>query len=267
MFGQSFQTPDIASVLALVLLEGLLSADNALVLAIMVRHLPKEQQQRALLYGLAGAFAFRLVAIIFAAVVLKFWFLQAVGAAYLLWLPIKHFIAHSNSNPNKVAKTSGFWATVIAVEFTDIAFAIDSVLAGIAFINNRADKIWVVYFGAMIGIVLLRLAAGLLIRILERYPVLDHVAYLLVGWVGIKLAFLAGHTFEKTSPSALPFVIPEMPTAVFWTVLLGIAGIGTALAVRFQRPLDTSLEDEAAALEAAEDLQITEEERNREMRP
>src|SRR4051794_36194650 len=90
--GQSFQTGDIASVVALVLLEGLLSADNALVLAIMVRHLPKQQQQRALLYGLVGAFVFRLVAILLASFVLKLWWLQAIGAAYLLYLPFKHFL-------------------------------------------------------------------------------------------------------------------------------------------------------------------------------
>lgn len=253
MFGQSFQPGDLASVLALVLLEGLLSADNALVLAIMVRHLPKDQQQKALLYGLGGAFVFRLIAIIFATTVLKFWFLQALGAAYLLFLPIKHFVHHAQSEEKKLAKPGGgFWATVIAVEMTDIAFAIDSVLAGIAFIENRHDKIWVVFFGAMIGIVLLRLAAGLLIKALERYPVLDHVAYLLVGWVGVKLVFLAGHTFEKTNPKALPFAFPEMPIAIFWGVLLGIAVIGTALAVRFQRPEDKSLEPEAEAVEEAQ---------------
>lgn len=268
MFGQSFQPGDIASVLALVLLEGLLSADNALVLAIMVRHLPKDQQQKALLYGLGGAFVFRLVAIIFATTVLKFWFLQALGAAYLLFLPIKHFIHHSQSDEKKAAKPAGgFWATVIAVEMTDIAFAIDSVLAGIAFIENKTEKIWVVYFGAMIGIVLLRLAAGLLIKVLERYPVLDHVAYLLVGWVGVKLAFLAGHTFEKNDPKALPFAIPEMPLPIFWGVLLGIAVIGTAIAVKFQRPADTSLEEEAGAVESAQKLEIPEGEKGRQAHP
>lgn len=235
MFGQTFQPSDLASVLALILLEGLLSADNALVLAIMVRHLKKDEQQRALLYGLGGAFAFRLVAILFASKVLEFWFLQAIGAAYLLYLPIKHFIASAKKDEHgddAKRKNQGFWATVIAVELTDIAFAIDSVLAGIAFVNNQQEKIWVVYLGAMVGIILLRLAAGFLVKILEKYPSLDHVAYVLVGWVGVKLAFLAGHTFEHVSPNALPFDIPEMSKPVFWTVLLGIASIGTTLAIR-----------------------------------
>lgn len=235
MFGQSFQVPDLASVAFLVLLEGLLSADNALVLAIMVRHLPREQQRKALLYGLAGAFVFRLVAILFAATVLRQWWLQAIGALYLLFLPIKHFRAAASDKEIKPVG-AGFWQTVIAVEITDIAFAVDSVLAGVTFIDNRHEKIWVVYLGAIMGIVLLRLAASVFVRLLERYPALDHVAYLLVGWVGVKLAFLATHTLEKFEPGALPFVVPEMPTAVFWTVLLGIAGIGSFLAYRHAAP-------------------------------
>lgn len=250
MFGQTFQPSDLASVFALVLLEGLLSADNALVLAIMVKHLPKEQQKKALLYGLGGAFAFRLVAILFASTVLEFWFLQAVGAAYLLYLPIRHFASHSAGDGEKVIKRgAGFWATVIAVEFTDIAFAIDSVLAGIAFVNNQREKIWVVYLGAMVGIILLRLAAGVLIRVLERYPTLDHVAYALVGWVGVKLAFLAGHTFEEVNPKALSFDIPEMPPLLFWFVLLGIATTGTYLAVRRGKQQTARLEALAEATE------------------
>lgn len=235
MFGQVFEARDIPSVLFLVLLEGLLSADNALVLAIMVRHLPRKLQQKALLYGLGGAFFFRLIAIIGAAYVLQLWWLQVVGALYLLYLPIKHFIKASQ---DKAAKSvgAGFWQTVVAVELTDIAFAIDSVLAGVTFIDNRQDKIWVVFFGAIIGIVLLRFAAGLFIRLLERFPMLDHVAYVLVGWVGVKLAFLAAHSFDRAKPGAMPIHIPEMPIPVFWGVLLSIATIGTLVALRNPAP-------------------------------
>jgi YkoY family integral membrane protein len=231
MFGQTFQLADLAGVGALVVLEALLSADNALVLAIMVRHLPKDEQRKALLYGLAGAFIFRFMAILFAAIVLKQWWLQGLGAVYLLWVPLKHFYSHSRQKEVKPVG-AGFWQTVIAVELTDIAFAVDSILAGVTFIDNKQEKIWVVYFGAIIGIVLLRFAASLFIRLLEKYPFLDHVAYLLVGWVGVKLAFLTGHTYEKYNPGQLSFNIPEMPTMVFWGVLLAIGIIGTIIAVK-----------------------------------
>jgi YkoY family integral membrane protein len=252
MFGQTFQPGDLANVAALTLLEGLLSADNALVLAIMVRHLPKHQQQKALLYGLVGAFAFRLVAILLAGYVLQLWWLQAIGAAYLLFLPIKHFISRSGG-PDAKPVGAGFWMTVIAVDIADIAFAIDSVLAGVAFINNP-NKLWVVYLGAVIGIVLLRFAAGAFIRLLEKYPVLDHVAYILVGWVGIKLAMLAGHSFHAVNSSA-PAII-EMPPIIFWGGLLVIAGGGALFAFKNPRSDVSDLEDEALIADDVEDWQV-----------
>jgi YkoY family integral membrane protein len=263
MFGQTFQVGDLASVGALVLLEGLLSADNALVLAIMVRHLPRKEQQKALLYGLGGAFVFRLIAILFASVVLQQWWLQALGAGYLLFLPIKHFIhAAQSEGPHVKPVGASFWRTVIAVEMTDIAFAVDSVLAGIGFITRpegvMQDKIWVVYFGAIIGIVLLRFAAGAFIRLLEKFPVLDHVAYVLVGWVGVKLAFHSLDKLQEVSPGTLPFAVPHMTQTVFWVGLASIAIIGTIIAYVKRQPSKDSLEEEAEIAADVKDLSIDE---------
>ena len=227
---QTFGPGDLGVMFLLVLLEGLWSADNALVLASMVRGLPQEQQKKALTYGLVGAFVFRAIAIGFASMIIKLWWLQAVGAIYLLFLPIKHFITLGNDKDIK-AVNGGFWKTVIAVEITDIAFAVDSVLAGVAMVHSHS-KIWVVYGGGVIGVILLRFAAQAFIGVLKRYPTFDHVAYLLVGWAGVKLGFVAGHGFEQVSPGVLSFDIPEMSQIMFWTVMILIAGLGTFVALR-----------------------------------
>ena len=158
--------------------------------------------------------------------------LRAV-AIYLLVMPIKHFLEHSQHKEAKPVGAS-FWRTVIAVEITDVAFAIDSVLAGVTFVNNDKHKIWVVYCGAIIGIVLLRFAASLFIKLLDRFPALDHVAYVLVGWVGVKLAFLAGANFSETHPQSVQ--IPHMNATIFWSGLISIALIGSVLAVRRGAP-------------------------------
>src|SRR5439155_10457743 len=81
----------VITVLWLVFLEGLLSADNALVLAMMVRHLPKDEQKRALRYGIWAAFVFRAIAVGMAKALLAFWFLKVLGGVYLLYLAIAHF--------------------------------------------------------------------------------------------------------------------------------------------------------------------------------
>lgn len=252
-FGQQFQVGDLASVAALVILEALLSADNALVLAIMVKHLSKADQKKALLYGLGGAFFFRLVAILFATVILKLWWLQAIGAAYLILMTLKHFLSKSHDeNKPKDAKQRSFWWTVVAVELTDIAFAIDSVLAGITFIGNKMSKIWVVFFGAIIGIVLLRFAATFFIKLLAKYPTLDHVAYAIVGWVGIKLAFISAHSWSEGHPKDPQ--VPEMPTPVFWAVLITIAVFGSMIASRTGVQKEGIDEEMSDMLDDASDL-------------
>ena len=163
----------------------------------------KGERQRALLYGLGGAFVFRLMAIVFAASILHQWWLQALGGSYLLFLAVHHLVRRGSDRPGgKDLRHRGFWPTVVAVELTDVAFALDSVLASIAFITVRdargvpdvqEEKIWVVVTGAMIGIVLLRFAAARVSKLLERRPTLNAVAYVLVGWVGLKLVSHALH--------------------------------------------------------------------------
>lgn len=250
---QTFQFADLGVIGVLILLEALLSADNALILAIIVRHLPKDQQRKALFYGLAGAFVFRLAAILMAKWVMQLWWLQAIGAAYLIYLPLKHFLGKEKEKTVKAAAGAGFWATVLQAELTDIAFAVDSVLVAVAMVPSP-NKIWVVYAGAILGVILLRWAAGLFLRLLERFPALDAVAYVLVGWAGVKLVLFSGHSFEKVYPGALPFHVPEMSPVVFWTVLALIVAVGAAYA--FKNPHTPTLdEDEATemAIELAEE--------------
>lgn len=241
MFGWTFDVSDIGKVGLLLLLEALLSADNALILAIIVRHLPREQQRKALFYGLAGAFVLRTAAIFLAAKILDFWWLQLIGAMYLIYLPVKHFIAHGRGSHSKVKAGSSFWMTVVQAEMADLAFAIDSVLVAVAVVH-KPEKLWVVFTGAILGLILLRFAANWCLKFLERYPILDHVAYLIVGWAGIKLLLVSGHTWDKWFEARYklpaPIQIPEMSPAVFWGGLLTIAAVGSFIA--FRRPAEVS---------------------------
>ncbi len=241
MLGQSFELTDLPVILSLIGLEGLLSADNAMVLAIMVRHLPKDQRSKALTYGLVGAFVFRFIAIILAAHIIKLWGAQLVGGGYLLFVMIKHFFGKAGAD-KEVTRKLGFWKTVILVEFTDIAFAVDSVVVAVTVVSGREDKLWVVYVGAVLGVVLLRFAASLFVQLLEKFPRLDHMAYALVGWAGIKLVMMSLHhavqawdASHPLNPSSIH--IPEMPHIVFWAVMAGIAIAGILYASRDRKRL------------------------------
>src|SRR5688572_21637953 len=159
----------------LVALEGLLSADNAMVLAVLVLGLPKADQQKALRYGIVGAFVFRIIAILLAVYLIQITWVMLIGAAYLLWLPYSHFTGHEDAAARRTPKKaqawlgmSAFWATVVKVELTDIVFAIDSILVAVAMSN----KTWVIITGGILGIIAMRLVIGQLLALVNRYPVL-----------------------------------------------------------------------------------------------
>ncbi|MBP3041926.1 TerC family protein, partial [Bacillaceae bacterium Marseille-Q3522] len=175
----------------LVVLEGLLSADNALVLAIMVKHLPKEQQKKALTYGLFGAYFFRFVLIGVGMYLIKFTWIKILGAVYLAWLVYKHFKKTDNENADKKQNKHGwlthtfgmFWGTVISVELLDLAFSVDSILAAFAI----SEKVWILLLGGMIGILLMRTVAKLFLVLIEKVPELENAAYILIGLISVKM--------------------------------------------------------------------------------
>lgn len=181
---------DFLTIGLLVVLEGLLSADNALVLAIIVLGLPKKDQKKALRYGILGAFFFRILAILLAVHLIQVGFVKLIGAAYLLWLSYSHFFGHSEGESRRAIKPATgmlgltpFWATVAKVELTDIVFAVDSILVAVA----MSPKQWVIITGGVLGIVAMRLVIGQLLRIVRRYPALVDGAFIIIAWVAIKL--------------------------------------------------------------------------------
>jgi YkoY family integral membrane protein len=185
------QASDFLTIALLVLLEGLLSADNALVLAVLVLGLPRRQQRQALRYGILGAFAFRILATLLAVHLIAFGWVKLVGAGYLLYLSVKHFFGHTGGSEErrniKPARPwlglTAFWATVVKVELTDIVFAVDSILVAVA----MSSKTWVIVTGGVLGIITMRMVIGQLLAIVRRYPALVDGAFIIIAWVGIKL--------------------------------------------------------------------------------
>ena len=174
------QVADLVTIGLLVIIEGLLSADNALVLAILVLGLPKEEQRKALRYGILGAFFFRILAIFLAVHLMQVSFVKLVGAGYLFWLVYSHFFGRQEGEDRSTIKPavafmglSPFWATVVKVELTDVVFAIDSILVAVA----MSKKIWVIITGGILGIIAMRLVIGQLLRVVRRYPALVDGAF------------------------------------------------------------------------------------------
>jgi YkoY family integral membrane protein len=236
------QFADIVTIGLLVLLEGLLSADNALVLAILVLGLPRHQQQKALRYGILGAFAFRIIAILLAVHLIAVAWVKLIGGAYLLYLTYNHFFGHGTAEERRSVKPatpwlglSAFWATVVKVELTDIVFAVDSILVAVA----MSPKLWVVLTGGLIGIVAMRMVISQLLVIVRRYPTIVDGAFIIIAFVGMKLLL--------EYAAAMGWIEFHFPK---W-LSLGVIVITFVLAYLYARskgPVDDELEDEAAAV-------------------
>jgi YkoY family integral membrane protein len=174
----------IPVIISLIIIEGLLSVDNALAIAAMAAHLPGMQKYLALKYGIIGAYVFRGLCMWGAVWIIANPWLKIIGAAYLIHLMAAHFSGQENEDgdddPDGGGKKRGFWMTVLAIEFMDLSLSVDNVVAAVA-IDNR---LWVVCTGVFIGILALRFLAGYCIKLIEKFPILENTAFLLIGFVG-----------------------------------------------------------------------------------
>jgi YkoY family integral membrane protein len=184
----TFTPGDLLVVGVLVVLEGLLSCDNAVVLALLVKDLPPEQRGKALRYGILGAYAFRITALFLAVWIMTIWWIKVVGGVYLCWLAIDFFRKHGGPKDTKrevklILGLGAFWSTVVWVELTDIVFSVDSIAAAVAL----SKSMWVLIVGGLLGILAMRFAAQGFVRLLEKFPKLESCAFAAVGVIGLKL--------------------------------------------------------------------------------
>jgi YkoY family integral membrane protein len=186
----------------LIILESLLSVDNAAALALMVRKLPKEDKGKALKWGMWGAFVFRALCLFFAAKLMGIVGLKAIGGLYLIRLAYKSWTPEADSLEEGDDKTDKkwykviqrkigpLWSTIILVELMDLSFSIDNVFAAAA----MSPKYWVIMTGVIIGIITMRFVAKGFIKLMENHPSLQQSAAVVIAILGLKLVIsdLAG---------------------------------------------------------------------------
>lgn len=205
-------------ILILILIEGILSVDNAAVLATMVMRLPPEQRGKALKYGIIGAYVFRGLCLALATWLIKIWWLEPVGGLYLIWLSWKHFSRHQSVEEegahavevegnwlyrHTIGRLGPFWATVVAVEVMDLAFSIDNVVAAVAYVQKfpMPSKLVLVCTGVFLGILTMRFAAQGFVKLMHHFQFLETCAFLVIGILGVKLILsVPRHFLPEANP-------------------------------------------------------------------
>jgi len=211
----------------LIIIESLLSVDNAAVLATMVMDLPENQRNKALRYGIWGAYIFRGLAMLFAAILIQIWWLKPLGGLYLIYLvwdwwngtqtkDSEDDLIDKKSNwlyRSSVGLLGSFWSTVVLVEFMDMAFSIDNVFAAVAFTPN----IILICAGVFIGILAMRFVAQGFVKLMEKYPFLETSAFIVIGILGVKLTL---SLFEHVYPESIISKFLSSEVAEIYTSLL-----------------------------------------------
>ena len=200
----------------LVIIESLLSVDNAAVLATMVGDLPREQRHKALRYGIFGAYLFpgavHSICLVSHPVLVS----EAPGRPLPAVPGVRPFQVRAQlSDEEAVDKEKSwiyrhtlglfgkFWATVALIELMDLAFSIDNVFAVVAF----TDNLILICVGVFIGILAMRLVAQAFVLLMGKYPFLETAAFVVIGVLGLKLLlslvghFLPGHPVSQALES------------------------------------------------------------------
>ncbi|ABS30652.1 MAG: DUF475 domain-containing protein [Candidatus Sulcia muelleri] len=174
----------ISIIFNLVLIEAILSIDNAAILTTMVSHLNKEDRKKALKYGIIGAYIFRIISLFFASVIMKMWLLKIIGGSYLIYLGINHFISKKRTfmflNKNSFPKV---WKTIIYIEIIDILFSIDNILGVLSYSNNTL----LIFLGIFISLFLIRISTIKILRFKKIYSSLEESAFIIIILLGLKL--------------------------------------------------------------------------------
>ena len=205
----------------IIMIDILLGGDNAVVIALACRQLPDKLRTRGILWGTAGAIVLRVILIAFALTLLQMPYLKLVGAALLLWIGVKLLVPQEEDDHAHIAGSDKLWGAVKTVIVADLVMSIDNVIAiaGAATNAGEQHQMPLVIFGLMVSIPIIIGGSQLVLRLMDRFPLIITLGGMLLGWI-------AG-TMAHTDPA----VVDILPQDKTWNYVLGAAGALTVLAV------------------------------------
>lgn len=174
----------------IILIDILLGGDNAVVIALACRNLPAKQRKLGIIYGTAGAVVLRIVLVAFALTLLSVPYLKLTGAVLLLWIGVK-LLMPPNDDGHHVDPSDKLWAAVRTVIVADLVMSIDNVLgvAGAAQGAGAQHELVLVIFGLLVSIPLIVAGSQVVLRLMERFPIIITVGAMLLGWIAGQMAY------------------------------------------------------------------------------
>lgn len=205
-----------AGVVKIIMIDLLLSGDNAVVIALACRNLPEAQRRKGILYGVGGAIGLRVVLTFFAVGMLALPYLKLIGALLLLWIGIKLILpedeAHGESN---IKAEAHLWGAVKTIIIADFVMSLDNVLGVAAAAHGN---VWLLLFGLLVSIPLIAWSSQLVLKLIDRYPWIIYAGGALLGYVAGEM--LVTEALLKPMMEAWPLLHGLVPVVGALTVLL-----------------------------------------------
>ena len=186
-----FMTPEFwVAVGQIIMIDILLGGDNAVVIALACRKLPPKQRAQGILWGTAGAILLRVVLIFFALQLLAIPFLKLVGAVLLVWIGVKLLLPEEGDGHGEIAASDKLWAAVKTVIVADLVMSVDNVIAiaGAAESAGGDHTMPLVVFGLLVSIPIIVWGSQLVIKLMDRFPMVITVGGMLLGWIAGTMA-------------------------------------------------------------------------------
>jgi len=178
------QTMSWAAVFQIILIDILLGGDNAVVIALACRNLPKKQRMQGILWGTAGAIGLRVALIAFALTLLAIPFLKIVGALLLLWIGIKLMLPDDDAH-GKIEGGASVWSAVKTIIVADFVMSLDNVIAIAGAAQGAAEQhqLGLVVFGLLVSVPIIIWGSTLVLKLIDRFPVVVTFGAALLGWI------------------------------------------------------------------------------------
>jgi YjbE family integral membrane protein len=200
----------------------ILSGDNAVVIALAARSLPPAQQRKAILFGSGAAVVLRIVLTVVAAKLLELSYLQIVGGLLLLWIGVQ-LLGDEEDGENEGKEYGSMMAAVRTILIADLVMSLDNVIAVAAAAKGSTTLL---ILGLAISIPLVIFGSTLMIKLMDRFPIIITLGAALIGWVGGET--IASDVALKGFATANPWI--HYAAAAAGAVL--VVGIGKFLNAR-----------------------------------
>ncbi|MCI1190386.1 TerC family protein [Calidifontimicrobium sp. SYSU G02091] len=188
---EEFLTPAFwIAVGQIIMIDILLGGDNAVVIALACRRLPPRMRMKGILWGTAGAIGLRVVLIFFALTLLAIPFLKLVGAALLVWIGIKLLVPEDDDGHANIEASDKLWAAVKTIIVADLVMSVDNVIAiaGAAHGAHADHQLALVIFGLLVSIPIIVWGSQLVIKLMDRFPLIITAGGMLLGWIAGTMA-------------------------------------------------------------------------------